>query len=269
MIPIDAVSSLIRAASTDIILPRFCNLAEGEISRKDSGEIVTIADHEMEARLAAGLTALVPGSVVVGEEAAASDARVLDALAGRDPVWVIDPVDGTRNFSNGSACFAVIVAYCQDGEVRAGWIHDPVGGAMVTAEVGGGAWEDGKRLAVAGDVPVGEMSGTLGGKLRERTEQRRAEGDKSMPEKLVRLRCAGQQYMGLVRGKLHFSRYGILKPWDHAAGILIHREAGGYDAFTEGGRGRYRPEGGIVQGPLLLAPTERSWRALEDVLSRV
>jgi fructose-1,6-bisphosphatase/inositol monophosphatase family enzyme len=269
MVPIDSVSSLIRNASADIILPRFCNLAEGEVSRKESGEIVTIADHEMEARLAKSLTALVPGSVVVGEEAVTADESLLAALAGNDPVWVIDPVDGTRNFSNGNPCFAVILAYCEKGDVRVGWIHDPVSGAMVTAEEGSGAWEDGKRLRVAPEVPVGQMAGTLGGKLRERTEKRRAEGDMTMPEKMVRLRCAGQQYMALVRGSLHFSRYGMLKPWDHAAGILIHREAGGYSAFTEGGRGPYRPKGGIVQGPLLLAPSERSWHALEDLLSRV
>lgn len=269
MIPsIDDVTSLIRAVTLEVILPRFRNLAEGDISQKKGGELVTIADHESEARLASGLAALAPGSAVVGEEAAEVDARVFRALAGEAPVWLIDPVDGTRNFASGSACFAVIIAYCRGGDVRAGWIHDPVENITVVAEEGSGAWLGGQRLHIDRDVPIGSMSGSLSGRLKERVEARRAGGDLEMPANVVRWRCAGQQYMGLARGGLHFSRYGQLKPWDHAAGVLIHREAGGFSAHMKD-EAPYRPEPGIVPGPFLLAPSRSAWRRLHRLLNAV
>ncbi len=268
MLPsIDQVTALIRATAEDIILPRFQNLADGEVGEKRGGEIVTIADREAEARLAKEFRALVTGSTVVGEEDAEANPEVLKTLAGDAPVWLIDPVDGTRNFANGIPCFAVIVAYCHAGRARAAWIHDPVANATVVAEEGGGSWEAGDRLRIRKDISVGEMTGVLGGNLRQRIEDRRASGDKAVPRAIIRLRCAGQQYMGLVRGTLQFSRYGQLKPWDHAGGILIHREAGGYDAFMQAGRGAYSPEPGIVQGPILLAPSEESWTELHEILA--
>jgi fructose-1,6-bisphosphatase/inositol monophosphatase family enzyme len=72
--------------------------------------------------------------------------------------------------------------------------------------------------------------------------------------------------MDVARGKLHFSAYGgRLKPWDHAAGVLLHREAGGYSAFFGDGSA-YRPESGIVRGRLLLAPDRDGWAELHGFL---
>src|SRR5690606_23324541 len=82
----EQVDAIIRSVAAEIILPRFRNLATHEVSAKTQGEIVTIADHESEARLIVELTALVPGSVVVGEEGAAADPAIFGALGGSDPV---------------------------------------------------------------------------------------------------------------------------------------------------------------------------------------
>ena len=77
----------------------------------------------------------------------------------------------------------------------------------------------------------------------------------------MRYGCTGREYIDLGRGTLDFARYQRLKPWDHAAGVLIHGEAGGFSALVEDER-PYRPAPPIMDDTVLLAPDEASWRAL-------
>ena len=135
------VIAIIREVAAAEIMPRFRNLGADDVAQKRSpSDLVTTADLEAERRLTAALTALSPGSAVIGEEAAEHDPAVLSALAGESPVWLIDPVDGTNNFAHDKPCFAVIVAFCLGGETVAGWIHDPIADATMWAAKGRGAW---------------------------------------------------------------------------------------------------------------------------------
>ena len=70
--------------------------------------------------------------------------------------------------------------------------------------------------------------------------------------------------MDLAQGKLDFAQYTRLKPWDHAAGVLIHTEAGGFNRMT-GSRAPYRPVPWIMEETVLLAPDEATWEALHAV----
>ena len=76
------------------------------------------------------------------------------------------------------------------------------------------------------------------------------------------LGCAAHEYLRLLDGTAHFALYHQLMPWDHAAGALMHAEAGGWHAKLDGGR--YRPT--ELAGGLLLAPDEESWHALHALL---
>ncbi len=261
---IDRVTRIIRETAAGEIMPRFRALAAGDVSEKRPGDLVTIADTESENRLAAALKALSPGSTVVGEEAADADPDLLLALAGDAPVWVVDPLDGTQNFVDGKPCFAVIVAYCLGGRTVAGWIHDPVNDVTAWAADGEGAWIAERRVRVAAPAPIGEMSGSLVGRLRKRL---RAQANGAFGgTRLVHYRCVGREYMDLARGELHFARYGRrIRPWDHAAGVLLHREAGGFSALVDD-RSPYRPAPRIVEGTLMLAPDEATWDALHRAI---
>ena len=104
------VGAIIREVAGQEVLPRFQNLNDVEIREKELGEIVTIADERAEAALDERLREIIPGSHVVGEEAAARDPSSMNVLEGSDPVWIIDPVDGTQNFADGNPCFAMIIA---------------------------------------------------------------------------------------------------------------------------------------------------------------
>jgi len=212
--------------------------------------------------LARRLTELLPGSLAIGEEGVSADRATLDLLAGERPVWIIDPVDGTNNFANSVPCFAVIVCLVQRGQTLAGWIHDPLANSTVYGERGAGAWEDGQRLTVRPAGPLAAMTGSLKRSVRRQLADRLAQGESGLPTIVKRYRCVGREYMDLARGQLDFVAYGgTLKPWDHAAGVLIYGEAGGHAAMTATGAG-YQLIPPSASGDILLAPTPALWTAV-------
>lgn len=263
-----AVDTVIREVAETLILPRFRRLAAHEITEKKAGDIVTIADQEAEHALDAALRKLLPGSAVVGEEAVSARPAALDALGGEGPVWIVDPVDGTQNFADGKPCFAVIVALAEFGETVAGWIHEPVAATTVWAIRGEGAYEGAARLRLGAPKQMRQFKGSLNRRHHQRLKQSGDAVEREIGEQAVRYRCVGAEYADLARGNLDFARYGgPIKPWDHAAGVLIHAEAGGYGAIAETAE-LYRPAPTLKSQTLLLAPNEGDWRSLFDLLER-
>lgn len=266
------VARLLREVASSEIMSRFRRLAAGDIAQKRSArDLVTIADIEAERLLVERLVALDPGSVCVGEEAAEADPGVLQALAGERSVWLLDPVDGTANYAAGKPCFAVIVGYCRSGETLAGWILDPVGDSVLWSVAGGGAWlqvreERPQRVRAAAGGMLAEMRGSLSPRAAERMYARLSLEFSAQPPRIARYGSAGREYMDLGTGALAFAQYTRLKPWDHAAGVLIHREAGGFSALRGSGA-PYRVVPHILEETLLLAPDPATWRALTAVLA--
>lgn len=264
----DTLARLIEETASEEILPRFRKLAGDEVDRKAGGELVTIADTVAEARLAARLTEILPGSVVVGEESAAADPRLIKQLDGTDPVWLIDPVDGTGNFAAGIPLFVVMVALVRAGEILLSAIHQPTLQRTALAEKGGGAWMSGRRLHVAPAAALADLRGTLHAghfgtpRLKARVRELRRETGAG-PRVLPSLSCAGAEYVRLSLGEAHFCLFTRLKPWDHAPGVLLHSEAGGHPRTLEGST--YDPGRDVAEG-LLMAQDEATWTAVRDWL---
>ena len=258
MIPDPAeVSAAIRAVAAAEIMPRFRNLADAERWEKRPGSWVTVADTAAEAALISALARILPGSAVIGEEAAEETPALLAQLGGDRPVWLVDPVDGTANFAAGKPEFAVMAALVIDGTTRAGWIYDPINDAMSWAVAGQGAWRDTARLSVAPPAEPAQMAGSIGARLRR---------DKQLVARFARIenaQCCGIEYIRLVSGALHFSHYRRLKPWDHAAGALIHAEAGGHSARLDGSP--WQP-GRARGGGLLVARDGACWNRLAALI---
>jgi fructose-1,6-bisphosphatase/inositol monophosphatase family enzyme len=269
---LDRVDRLIRDVAAAEILPRFCRLADHEVHEKSPGSLVTIADLEAERALTPALAALLPGSLVVGEEAVAHDALVLDRLDGDAPVWIIDPVDGTMNFSKSNPRFCVLVALVQRGEVQAGWIHDPVRGATALAAPGRGAWLVGgdgtrHRLRRPDPPPLRQMRGGISGRIGERGRARDIVLRSGRLGPVEWINCAGQEYLDLIEGRLDYVIFGRTWPWDHAAGVIVYREAGGEAAYVDGPTPDQVPYSPLRRtGPLLIAPSPAVWRALREIL---
>ncbi|MFD0631792.1 inositol monophosphatase family protein [Catenulispora yoronensis] len=132
------VEDIIRSVNEAVVLPRFRSLRDSDIAMKGPMDPVTVADREAEELLRDRLTAFLPGSVVVGEEAVSDDPLALRALTGPAPVWIVDPIDGTRNFVAGSSRFSTLVALSVEGVLQASWSYAPVLGRVGTALAGQG-----------------------------------------------------------------------------------------------------------------------------------
>ena len=225
-IDVDAVTALVRQVAADVVLPRHRQLLEGDVQEKSPGELVTVADREAEALLTDGLSALLPGVPVVGEEATAADPSVYDRLRDAGAVWLVDPLDGTSNFVAGSPDFAVMVALVVAGRTVAGWVHQPLADRTWVAERGAGAFRDGERLrltARTGPLRGAVLTRVLPQDLRDRLQDRAAELGEVGPGRL----CAGVDYPLVAEGAQDFVLFWRTLAWDHAPGALLVEEAGG------------------------------------------
>jgi fructose-1,6-bisphosphatase/inositol monophosphatase family enzyme len=260
----DAVPRLLRHAAEEIVLPVFRTAAAAP-EEKAAGEWVTTADRAAEEWLAPRLAALVPGSVVVGEEAVSTDPALLDHLLGTADVWLLDPLDGTANFAAGEEPFAVMAALVRGGEAVAAWVLDPVSGRLVAAERGAGTWVDGSRvLAPELRTPLGAMRGAvlrrfLPPYLREHVDSEESRFAELAPGS----RCAGHVYPAVVLGDLDFALFWRTLPWDHVPGALLVTEAGGRVARLDGTH--YAPAEHARTG-LLVARRSDAWQQIRSDL---
>lgn len=260
--------ALVRAVGRATVMPHFRTLRPEDVQAKTGPlDLVTIADEAAEAQLTKALLARFPAAIVVGEEAASKDDALLGRIADAELCFILDPIDGTSNFAAGLPLFGMILAVTRFGRTVAGIIHDPVGDDTAVALDGQGAWMERRgggidMLHVAAPAPVFEMSGALSWRfMPEPTKSQ-------VCARLPRLagawdyRCAAHQYRLAASGACHFSVYHRLLPWDHAAGELLYREAGGYAARLDGSP----YSAASTQGGMILAPDRASWTALHAAL---
>jgi fructose-1,6-bisphosphatase/inositol monophosphatase family enzyme len=260
-----AVEAIMRDASERAIAPRYRSLAAHEIIAKAANDVVTVADHESEAILTEKLAALLPEAEVVGEEAVHADPSVMERLKDR-LCWIVDPLDGTMNFSEGKPPFGVLVALADKGETIGGWILDTLSGRFCHAGRGSGAWIDGERVTArtsGENPPVAAISTIfLDDEQREKVKRHIA------PHyRLVDIpRCAAEQYPRLVLGTNDISVFNRTLPWDHAAGVLFLNEAGGKAARPDGSA--YRVDE-YERRDLIGAASPRLWDEFAEIATRL
>jgi fructose-1,6-bisphosphatase/inositol monophosphatase family enzyme len=263
---IDRVSALLAEVVAEEVIGRFRRLAAADIERKptagDPEDLVTIVDRAVERRLEGALTALLRGSLVIGEEAVHAQPRRLLGLAGADPVWLVDPIDGTRNFAGGDDAFGVMIALVQGGVTRAAWIALPARGQTFVAEEGGGTYLDGARLRAPRPAP--RLRGTLYTRFMPEAIAAAAERH-SAGQYLARPGpgAAAVEYTSVARGEKDFVVYYRLLPWDHAPGALVLTEAGGRVEHLDGRpyAPRAQNEITILGGAPAVCATVRDWLA--------
>ena len=265
-VDIDSVQRIIAEVAAEEIMPRYRKLAAGDIEMKAANDPVTIADKAAEKRLIERLTLELPGSVVVGEESFAEDPGILSRFEGNEAVWVIDPIDGTRNFVEGVPEFGVMVALVQNLDTVAAWIHDPNTGDTLQGEVGAGVWLSGHKMRLAARDPSQMQLGIIGSRLKKLlSKPEGVEILKSLP-KLETGSAAAFDYGRLFSGDVLFAKssaprasfllYRQSKPWDHVPGLFLHAETGGYAADFAGKPYNMQKS---LEG-LLLAPDFEAWQ---------
>jgi fructose-1,6-bisphosphatase/inositol monophosphatase family enzyme len=254
----DEVLTLLQEVAEEVINPRFRTLEDDQIAEKNPGDLVTVADREAETLITAALRAAHPDALVLGEEAYAADTSLMDRYLAADHAFTVDPVDGTKNFVKGSKDHAVMASEVRSGEVVRGWIWQPQHQTAYVAELGAGAWRDGVRLT----RPL------VGEELRGVTSKRRWIGRALGALRALDLTwiCCGIDYPKIVEGEADYALYGGTKPWDHAPGSLLLREAGGYVGTFDGQE--YRPQAGLPHG-LVTAADQATYDVVQGLISEL
>lgn len=244
------------------MLPRFRQLLDSQIQEKSPGEVVTIVDREVESLLSLELARIVPGSVVVGEEACSANPELLKQLRS-ERAWVVDPLDGTGNFIAGREEFAILLGYFEAGSCVASWLYRPIDDTLYFAERGAGASVNGQGLSASASPPE-RLRGIvktrfLPSPLREQVTSRAAA---RLSEVLPGANCTAFDYPGIASGDVDFALYWRTLPWDHAACVLFIEEAGGIARRLDGAP--YDPTDD--REGLLVARDESHWLAARAAL---
>jgi fructose-1,6-bisphosphatase/inositol monophosphatase family enzyme len=256
------VCDLIRAVAADELIPRFRRLASSDVHDKSPGEVVTVADWAAEAALSEGLLRLLPGSVVVGEEASHRDPTLISRINGHEYTWLVDPLDGTKHFAAGREPWGLMVALVQHGQVEAAWIHLPLTNKTAWGRRGGSVFLNGSPVKVPNPPPIERMRGAILTRFLPSELKITVEAEDSLQRTDSNHQCAAQRYVDLLSGDEHFALYYRTLAWDHAPGTFLAQQAGAAVHRFDGSG--YKPgDGG---SGLLVAADEDSWRALHDRL---
>jgi histidinol-phosphatase len=190
---------------------------------------VTQADREAEQLMVERLGRAFPDCGFLGEEFGDSGAR--------DRRFIIDPIDGTKNFVRGIPVWAILLALEEDGEITAGVVHNPALEEMFWARRGAGAFKNGQRIAVSGIARLADAQ-LIHSALRPLREAGYWQGFARLVDATDRQRGFGD-YMGYTlvaegKAEIYAEIYGKssgLKPWDLAPCKILVEEAGG--VFTD------------------------------------
>jgi len=194
------------------------------VETKAFNSLVSYVDQQAELMLIDRLTAALPGSGVLGEEGGGT---WIDGGSN----WIIDPLDGTTNFIHDLPPYAVSVALMRGRDLVWAAVYELGQGRMFSAELGGGAFCDGRSLSIRDGAPMSSGLVATGFPYHEFSQ---------MPQYLKALQACFKAARGIRRfgsaatdlawladGRFQgFFEQG-LAPWDVAAGILLVREAGG------------------------------------------
>ncbi|MEK6710135.1 MAG: inositol monophosphatase [Nitrospinota bacterium] len=220
-----------------------------EVDYKDSGRTdpVSEADRASQAFLTRNILARYPGHGVLGEEKPKDEvaARAEGAQAVPDYLWVLDPLDGTKNFLNGLAVWGCSVGVLRKGKPVAGAIFTPelgvTAGTVYRAWAGGGAWRGDHAIQVATEEkPTGRRISSLPGTY---LTQFRPTGPLKQSG-LGEVRAPGSityELALVARGGLHYALFGAPSIWDVAAGVLLVKEAGGLPLVRRPGADLWDP----------------------------
>lgn len=222
-----------------VSLSFFRKITKFEEKSFDQG-IVTEADHACEKVIKTYIETHFPGHCILAEESGWNE--VSRSCPDAVPVWIIDPIDGTTNFSRGNPYFNISIGFgsIQDGKctILAGMVYQPTTGDLYTAFKGKGAFVNNEpmRVATPSDVRLASVAtgfaGNKGEALRKVTNAIHA----------VQNSCLGTRLNGAAALDLAFVARGIshgffeagLAPWDMAAGVLLLEEAGAKVTNYEG-----------------------------------
>ena len=224
----------------EILLDRFRTSIS--VSYKGRGNIVTDVDTEVEKEMLGILRREYPDMGLLGEESSG-------VPAGEGYVWIVDPLDGTRNYASGIPFFSTVVGLAFDGEVLVGVNYDPVRNDLFDAERGGGAFLNGERVTVSERTELAECIIGTDLSYNNRGAANGLEVIREIWPGMQTARIMGSAALGLsysATGRTDLYFHHQLEPWDQVAGLLLAEEAGGVVTDRTGRRAGLYSDGIVV-----------------------
>ncbi len=216
---VEAMRPIVKKAG-DLVMSHF--RSDLEIHRKNDSSIATNVDLMSEDILRNELCVMLPGSGFIAEETKEVEIKEF--------TWVIDPIDGTKNFTRGLPYFCINVALMHHQEVIAAITYFPAVGDWFYAQKGYGTWRNGVRLYLDKQNWLDGGALVVVSDFRLRHCELLGKIKHQLKEQGVRFRVNGAAALDLAyvaSGTFDVVLFENLKWWDAAAGVLLVHEAGG------------------------------------------
>lgn len=214
---------------------------------KSKGDPVTLADLDSDRHIRAGLEAAFPDDAILSEETVDDPNRVNNPR-----VWIVDPMDGTKEFTEGIPEFAVSIALVDAGEPVVGVVENPAARTVVWASRGDGAFRDGNRVRVSSLTSLDEAV-----VVASRSEIRRGEFER-FEGWFKEIRPVGSiawKLACVASGEGDFNLSVAPKnEWDVCAGDVLMREAGGAYLDLERATRRYNQAKTLIDAGMIAGP---------------
>lgn len=205
------------------LLKKFHNISSKDVHFKDKHEIVTTEDYRAEKIILKHIKQNYPEHSILSEEGGGEKKK-------SDYLWVVDPLDGTTNYSMGNPLYAVSIALFEKKEVILGVVYAPYMKELYVAEEGKGAYLNGKRIKVSTLSSVGKSMLTYCHGHRPNDRKRAIEiyGRLKHDGRDIRQLGAASIELGFVAdGRTETIVIPGAHSWDVGSGVLLVREAGG------------------------------------------
>lgn len=220
-----------------------------KFAEKHPNDFVTEVDKRVEKDIITAIKKAYPTHGVLGEESG--------EIEGDDYLWVIDPIDGTRNFMHGFPHFAVSIAVMHKNKIEHGIIYDPIKQELFMASRGKGAFLNDRRIRVS------QRKTLEGALLGTGFAYRHADKETTIPGKIFKAilpQCGDIRRAGAATLDLAYVACGRfdgfwelgLQLWDIAAGVLMVKEAGGIVSDEHGGEDYLRTGNVVAANPAII-----------------
>jgi fructose-1,6-bisphosphatase/inositol monophosphatase family enzyme len=264
---LDFIVNILIDVNEKIVLNYFNKLTPKDIDIKSStDDFVSVADKKSEDYITKKLSNFLDNTKIIGEETAFLDKEKFLSLLNEPLLWVIDPIDGTKNYINGNENFCSMISLVKHSFPIASFIYKPLQRQFIYAFKGIGAYifdletKQSNKLNLELD-PLNKIIGSGGTKGIPEVFRKSILSNLRSFTKRVFVGSAGIETMMLVTNKIQFVFHGRVTPWDHSPLDLIIKESGGCVYMA-----RYKEEFNIKsKGPILAATNSKIWDEVREI----
>ena len=264
---INYISDLLVEVNELIILKYYKNLSSKHINTKSSDDdYVSIADKESEIYIVKNLIGFLNINQYIGEETSYSNKDDYKSLEKNALYWVIDPIDGTKNYINGKHEFCSMISLVFNSIPIASFVYYPLKNLLVYAFKGFGAYSLEIKTKKITQLRIQQNSfanivgsgGTKG--IQEPLRQKVLQNLRKYTNRLF-IGSAGIEAIMLAYNETQFVFHGRVTPWDHSPLDLIIKESGGC-VYMLNDKAEFNI---FSRGPILAASNDQIWENIRSL----